>query len=345
MKKFFANLFAGLLGRLESTEETSYESKLEEETEEKVITIDFKKPCEEQNKKTAEINSKKTKVGKSITTSKTIDIRDIMELMEIPIVSLSKNRTAPIIYESPDGRSKVRVSCHPPHYVASIYDWDIIMLVSSKLQELMNSGSDIPSKTLIIPRHELLKALKKHDGKKEEKDLKASLSRLKSTLIETTIRNEDGRYDAGFGFLDSWGYTDRKDVKEFRITLSQWLYDGTCKKGALLKCNTRYFYITSGLKKFLYRTARKHVGIQNNSWAFSVETLYLRSGSEQDLRGFKRDLKKAVTDNDLPDYSMKWTKENGKEKVYFMNKEELEKTHTIPSKLNKNQGSLALSLP
>ena len=75
-------------------------------------------------------------------------------------------------------------------------------------------------RTLIIPRHELLKEIYKHDGKTNRKEMEASLARLQFTGIETTIHNEDYRYSGGFGFLDSWGYTERKDVKEFRITLS-----------------------------------------------------------------------------------------------------------------------------
>lgn len=282
-----------------------------------------------QNKKKAnepkKSRGKKPKDG-DIVTIDPRDIRDVMEIMEVPFLALSKNRTAPIIYESSDGSIKVRISGHPPHYVASIYDWDIVLYVSSKIQEIINSKSDIPPRTLIVPRHELLKSLHKHDGKKEEKDLRASLSRLKLTGIETTIRNEDGRYDAGFGFLDSWGYTDRKDVKEFRITLSQWLYDGICRNGSLLKVRPEYFKITSGLKKFLYRTARKHVGNKNETWEFSIEALYAKSGSEQEFKKFKYKLKKAVDDDDIPAYFMKWIEENGKEKVRFISKKkEIEK--------------------
>ena len=247
------------------------------------------------------------------------DIRDVMALMEIPFVALSKKRTEPIIYESPDGRSKVRISCHAPNYVASIYDWDIILFVSSKLQEIINAKLDIPPRTLIITRHELLKAINKHDGKKEEKDIRASLARLKLTGIETTIHNEDGRYDAGFGFLDSWGYTDRKDVKEFRITLSEWLYEITCHDGSLLKIHPEYFKITSGFKRFLYRTARKHVGTQNESWSFSIERLYEKSGSEQEFKKFKYKLKKAVKDNDIPSYMLEWKEEDGQTSVLFIN--------------------------
>jgi len=320
IKKLFSGLFRRIAKSFEEEPEPS------EAKNHDVILTPLQKIVKKDQSKALTLR-KKISPGTTIPFSRDVrDIRDIMELMEVPFVALSKNRTKPIIYESLDGRKRVRISRHTLHYVASIYDWDIILLVSSKLQEMINSGSDIPPRTLIIPRHELLKEIHKHDGKKQEKDLKSSLSRLQTTAIETTIYNEDGRYDAGFGFLDSWGYTDRKDVKEFRITLSQWLYDITCHKGSLLKVNPAYFRITSGLKKFLYRTARKHVGTQNESWMFSLEILYEKSGSEQDLRLFKRDLKKIVRDNDIPDYSLEWIEEDGNTSVKFKNgKKEVKK--------------------
>ena len=289
--------------------------------EETSFIIEPEKSYKKSDKKKERARAKKYQKGDLIPfDQKNVrDIRDVMALMEIPFVALSKKRTEPIIYESPDGRSKVRISCHAPHYVASIYDWDIILFVSSKLQDVINSKSDIPPRTLIIPRHDLLKEIHRHDGKKQEKDIKASLTRLSSTFIETTICNEDGRYESGFSFLDSWGYTNRKDVKEFRITLSEWLYEITCHEGALLKIHPEYFKITSGFKRFLYRTARKHVGTQNESWLFSIERLYEKSGSEQEFKKFKYKLKKAVKDNDIPSYMLEWKEEDGQTSVLFIN--------------------------
>jgi plasmid replication initiation protein len=250
--------------------------------------------------------------------------------MEVPLVSLSKNRTEHIIYESDDGKAKVKISAHRDHYIASIYDWDIILLISSKLQEVINSKSDIPSRTLIIPRSKLLE-IYKHNGKTNRKEIEESLARLQLTGIETTIHNEDYRYRGGFGFLDSWGYTESKDVKEFRITLSEWLYEITCTKGGLLKVHPEYFKITSGLKRFLYRTARKHVGTQNDSWTFLLETLHKKSGSEQEFKKFKYKLKMAVKDNDIPGYFLEWIDEDGKTSVRFINmKKEVEKSLTSP---------------
>lgn len=243
--------------------------------------------------------------------------RDLMEIMEVPFLALSKNRKSPILYESSDGTRKVKVTRHTGHFLASIYDWDIILFVASKMQKIIDEMSDIPPRNMVFPRHELLKAIYRRNGKKTDKDLEKTLSRLQLTGIETTIRNEDYRYKAGFGFLDSWGYTERKDVKEIKITLSQWLYDGICAKGSLLKVEPTYFKLTSGLKRFLYRTARKHAGNNKDGWEFSIEKLYEKSGSEQEFKKFKSDLKSAVLDNNIPDYSMKWIEKNGKPLVLF----------------------------
>jgi plasmid replication initiation protein len=301
-----------------------------EKIEETLPIIEEKK----QNKKhKTKPRRKKLIEGEIVTvTNDPRDIRDVMELMEVPFVALSKNRTAPIIYESPNGKSKVRISCHPPYHVASIYDWDIIIFVSSKLQETINFASDIPPRTLIVSRNELIKAIYRHAGKTTDSEIEAALNRLRSTFIETTIHNEDYRYKGGFGFLDNWGYTERKDIKEFRITLSEWLYEITCSKGALLKVHPEYFKITSGLKRFLYRTARKHVGNQNEGWTFSIETLHEKSGSEQELKKFKYDLKKAVKNNDIPGYFFDLVQKDGKEFVRFINaRKEIKKILSEPS--------------
>jgi plasmid replication initiation protein len=265
---------------------------------------------------------KKTKIAKLPELSpKERAARDLSEMMEVPFLALSKNRKRPIIYEKKEGKNmmRVKVTRHSEHFLASIYDWDIILFVAGRIQKILNDGSDIPPRKMVFPRHEILKALRKHDGKKEELDLRASLYRLQSTTIETTIRNENGQHGAGFGFLDSWGYTTREDVKEIWVILSNWLYEGVCAKGSLLMVDPEYFSMTSGLKRFLYRTARKHVGIQGGSWEFLIETLYEKSGSEQNFRFFKSDLRKAVLENNIPGYYLEWIEKGEKTYVNFIN--------------------------
>lgn len=305
-----------------------------------------------------EISSQKTKKhpGSSSKKGKTSFItyeknpaRDLIEIMEVPFLSLSKNRKNPIVYESPDGTRKVKVTRHTGHFLASIYDWDIILFVASKMQEILNSGSDIPPRTMVIPRHEILTAIRKHNVNTQQKELEKSLQRLKRTAIDTTIRNEDYRYKSDFGFLDSWEYTERKDIKEIKITLSQWLYDGICVQGALLKVEPDYFSITSALKRFLYRTARKHVGKSEKSWKFSIEKLYEKSGSEREFKKFKSDLKAIVKDNDIPGYSVQWLQEGKKTFVLFNTLTAIEKLERkideiekiLEEKNNEDEGGIS----
>lgn len=318
MRRFLSAFFQKIANLLEKEEHQKKISK-DKEVNRPILAEEVEAESSEyfivKSKKTQGMPSKRGKT--SVAPYVKNPARDLMEMMEVPFLALSKNRKNPIIYESSDGTRKVKVSRHTGHFLASIYDWDIVLFVANKMQKILNDMSDIPPRRMIIPRHELLKSIHRRNGKKTDLDLEKTLSRLQLTGIETTVRNEDGRYKAGFGFLDSWRYTERKEIKEIEITLSQWLYDGICAKGALLKVNPDYFILTSGLNRFLYRTARKHVGTSNDSLEFSLEKLYEKSGSERELKKFKLDLKTAVLGNNIPDYSMEWVERSNKTLVVF----------------------------
>lgn len=340
MKKLLSSFLRKILYKIDSEDYKYTQNSKKEETRGEVSVqsenIEIKK------EKSKDLKPKKPKGPKLPELSpQERAARDITEMMEVPFLALSKNRRSPIIYEKHDGPNmiRVKVSRHTGHFLASIYDWDIVLFVAGKMQKILNEASDIPPRTMIIPRHEILKALRKHDGKTEELRLRASLSRLQLTGIETTIRNEDGRYAAGFGFLDSWGYTERKDVREIEVTLSKWLYDGICVKGSLLMVDPDYFSITSALKRFLYRTARKHVGGHGKSWEFSVETLYEKSGSESEFKFFKRDLKTAVLQNDVPGYHLEWVEKNKKPFVSFKNLKKILLAVSSAEEVQKNNFS------
>ncbi len=325
MRKFLTLILEKLIKQLkdEEPEIVALEKAVVEEaapqtkvTGEESVSIDEVSSPKTSEKQEKNIKKKKTEIIPYPETP----IRDVIDLMEFPFLALSKDRVNPIIYESEDKTQKVEISGHRGHFIASIYDWDIILVVSGKIQEIINSSSDIPSKKITIPRHELLKALHKQDGKKQQNDLEKSLSRLQLTGINTTVNNKDYRHRAGFGFIESWGYLERKNNREIKIihiTLSEWLYELCCAQGSLLKSDSSYFELTSGLKKFLYRTARKHAGNNRDGWEFTIKKLYEKSGSEQEFKKFKSDLKYAVKDNNIPEYSMEWVEKNGKTLVVF----------------------------
>lgn len=341
MRKFLASILTPILKKITSKLE-NVEPPIAILVENKEVVLEEHngaKPSLPQHQKVlkSKVPKKKTEIIPYIRNP----ARDLMEIMEVPFLALSKNRKSPILYESSDGTRKVKITRHTGHFLASIYDWDVILFVASKMQKILNDMSDIPPRSMVVPRHELLKAIHRHNGKKTDADLERTLSRLQLTGIETTIRNEDYKYKAGFGFLDSWRYTERKEVKEIEITLSQWLYDGICSKGSLLKVDPAYFELTSGLKRFLYRTARKHAGKNPEGWIFTVEGLYEKSGSENDFRKFKSKLKSAVLDNDIPEYSLEWIEKDKKSSVLFK-KSTLHDLNQLADKIEKKQEKMLL---
>jgi plasmid replication initiation protein len=332
MRKFLTSILKKIVSKLENVELPV--AIIEEHKD--VVLEEFKE-VEKSPPQPKKVSKDKTSKKKAeVITYNRNPARDLMEIMEVPFLSLSKNRKSPILYESSDGTRKVKVTRHTGHFLASIYDWDVILFVASKMQTILNDMSDIPPRSMVVPRHELLKAIHRRNGKKTDADLEKTLSRLQLTGIETTIRNEDYKYKAGFGFLDSWMYTERKEIKEIEITLSQWLYDGICAKGSLLKVDPSYFELTSGLKRFLYRTARKHAGKNSEGWTFTVEGLYEKSGSENDFRKFKSKLKAAVLDNDIPEYSLEWMEKDRKSSVLFK-KSTLHELDRLADKIEKEE--------
>jgi plasmid replication initiation protein len=333
MRSFLASFFEKITKKLRGKSST-------------IVVLEKKKEAETKRHKVQKIIKKNVPEKKTeIIRHPENPIRDVIDLMEFPFVALSKNRIKSITYENSDKTQKVVISGHRGHFVASIYDWDIILVVAGKIQEILNN-SEIPPQTIAIPRHELLRALHKQNGKKQQKDLGKSLDRLKLTGISTTVNNKDYRHRAGFGFVDRWGYTERKNDRETRnikITLSPWLYELCCARGSLLKSSISYFDITSGLKKFLYRTARKHAGNNRDGWEFTIENLYEKSGSEGSLKLFKSKIKKVVFENDLPDYSMKWIEKNGKSFVVFK-RSKIQEIDRLLEKIEKNNKILVSSI-
>ena len=330
MRNFLTSFFEKLADKIREKEPpVTIIEEYKEVVLEEIIEVE---PIPPQPKKPSKTPKKKTEIAPYVRNQ----ARDLMEIMEVPFLALSKNRKSPILYESSDGTRKVKVTRHTGHFLASIYDWDIILFVASKMQRILNDMSDIPPRSMVVPRHELLKAIHRRNVKKTDADLEKTLSRLQLTGIETTIRNEDYKYKAGFGFLDSWRYTERKDIKEIEITLSQWLYDGICAKGSLLKVDPAYFELTSGLKRFLYRTARKHAGKNKDGWRFTVEGLYEKSGSEQEFKKFKSDLKISVKGNNIPEYEIEWIEENGKTFVSFK-RSTLHDLNRLADKIDKEE--------
>lgn len=240
-----------------------------------------------------------------------VDIRwrDQQDTMERPFFSLSKNkRLKPIEYRSARDGLYVNVIPHQEYGMATIWDADILIWAASVICELQNKRHNEIPRTLHFMPHDLLKAINRGTGGSHYHRLKEGLYRLRNTSIETNIRVPRGQKKANFSWISEVTDVVDPETNESRgmsITLSEWFYEGILREGGVLSIDKRYFQITGGRERWLYRVARKHAGgAGGEGFAISMPTLYEKSGAEGTYRRFKFEIAKIVRANDLPGFSL-----------------------------------------
>ena len=259
-----------------------------------------------------------------------LPLKDQRELMERPFFSLSKRkRLKPIEYKSPDGDVWVHVSANPRFGIATIWDADVLIWATSRLNQLRQSGANDIPRTIRTTSYDLLKAIRRDTGGKGYKELQAALERLQSTVIETSLRAPKRNKRAQFGWLDEWTLETDPETGAARgltLTLSNWVYEGLMRERALLTLHPDYFTLAGGLERAIYRIARKHAGDQPEGWVCRLTVLYEKTGSESPLKQFAYLMKRIVAANDLPDYDMAMTStRDGAAAVRFLRRDAEEK--------------------
>ena len=237
-----------------------------------------------------------------------LPLKDQREMMERPFFALRRRkRLKPIEYQSPDGDVWVHVSGNPEFGLATIWDADILIWATSRLNQLREQGANDLSPTLHTTAHELLKAIRRDTGGKAYKDLEAALQRLQATSIQTSIRANKRDKRAQFGWLDEWTMDVDRDtgaVRGLTITLSKWVYEGLMGDRTLLTLHPDYFTLQGGLERAIYRIARKHAGDQPKGWICRLSVLHEKSGSDSPLKQFNYLMRKIVEANVLPEYTL-----------------------------------------
>ena len=109
--------------------------------------------------------------------------RDNRSLMDVAVYRLSKTnkRAGEIIrYELPDGYIEVKAG---PDGMASIWDYDIVVMMTSHLNEAANrwreGKADNPGRTFKPHASDILKFARRGDGSRQVEELEAALDRLK----------------------------------------------------------------------------------------------------------------------------------------------------------------------
>jgi len=255
-----------------------------------------------------------------------VPFRDDREAMSVPLVALSKNKRSRIEWKGPSGQSVV-VTAPDEFGVATIWDYDILLWAISQINQAMNQGIHVEPRIEFHP-YNMLKAIGRNTGGQGYIELKAALDRLTATTVgysSPSIRNPKRQTMGRFNLLSGHNIEVTRDgvIKAGWLEIPSWLFVAIRDDRDVLAISPRYFDLTRGLDRFLYRLARRHVGRQKE-WTFTFRDLHGRSGSAQEFGPFSRDLRKAIERDCLPEYQMReGTGANGPVLIFERRRQEL----------------------
>lgn len=136
--------------------------------------------------------------------------------------------------------------------------------------------------------------------------LKAALDRLQSTTVATSIRQPTERRMHRFSWINEW--KERADHRGrplgLELIVPDWFYGAVLDDALVLTIDRKYFDLTGGLERWLYRLVRKHGGKQEFGWSFDFPHLHAKSGSLSPLKHFAYDLRDIVRRQPLPGYRL-----------------------------------------
>ena len=228
-------------------------------------------------------------------------LRDAQDLMAYPFFSLAKTpRIVPIRFEA--GAVSLTVEGVPEHGIATIWDADVLIWAASQIVQARDEGRPT-SRLMAATPYEILRFAQRATGRTEYLGLRASLDRLQSTTVLTSIR-QAGKRMHRFSWINEWQEHVRPDGRSdgIELILPDWFYSGVMDDALVLTLDPTYFRLTGGIERWLYRLVRKHGGRQRNGWRFDMRYLHLKSGSLQRYRDFALHLRGLVLRQALPGY-------------------------------------------
>jgi hypothetical protein len=91
--------------------------------------------------------------------------KDHADMMERPFFSIAKRkRMKPIEYQNDDASVFIRVSGHPEHGMASIWDADILIYCISRIVAARDRGDNDAGPSIFVTPYELLKGIARDTG-------------------------------------------------------------------------------------------------------------------------------------------------------------------------------------
>ena len=244
--------------------------------------------------------------------------RDAQDLMAYPFFSLARTkRVVPIDFRA--GVISIRVEAVAEHGMATIWDADVLIWAASQIVEARDAGLKT-SRLMAATPYEILTFVGRGTSARDYDRLKAGLDMLQSTTVLTSIRQPAERRRHRFSWINEWKETADANGRPLglELILPDWFYAGVIDDALLLTIDRRYFDLTGGLERWLYRLVRKHGGRQEGGWSFDLVHLHAESGSLSPLKHFAYDVRQIVERQTLPGYQLVLTRDpNGAERLNF----------------------------
>jgi plasmid replication initiation protein len=230
--------------------------------------------------------------------------RDAQDLMTYPFFSLAKtHRTTPIDFRM--NEIAIRVEAVAEHGMATIWDADVLIWAASQIVEARDAGLRTSRLMATRPR-EILTFTGRGTSARDYHRLKAALDRLQSTTIATTLRQISERRMNRFSWINEW--TERADAHGHAdgidLIVPDWFYRAVLDDALVLTIDRRYFALTGGVERWLYRVVRKHAGRQSHGWRFEFRHLHAKSASLSPFKRFAFELRDIVRRQPLPGYRL-----------------------------------------
>ena len=224
--------------------------------------------------------------------------------MEYPLFSLS---TKPD-YSDVEFRSADRWLKLSPSKLgrATVHDRDVLIYLISQCMAALNDGRKI-ERTMRFHAQDMLVATNRETSGDGYKRLRAALTRLQGTQIETNITTGGVESWKVFGLINSAEIIRKSRdgrMQEIEVELSDWVFNAIREKGGdILTISRDYFRLRKPLERRLYELARKCCGTKNKEWKFTLKTLHDRTGSKSSPSEFRRLIEGIIEDSEhIPDY-------------------------------------------
>ena len=228
--------------------------------------------------------------------------RDALDLMTWPWFSLAKaKRIEPLAFEQRGHYLRISTA-DSRRGLATIWDADIVIWAVSQLTEARDHGLHV-SRRIAAPPYQILRFLGRGTAQRQYVLLSAALERLATTTVETTLRVPNGCASMQFALLDDWRRTDAG----VELVMPDWLFRSVVTDSRVLTIDARYFRLTGGIERWLWRLVRKHVGRQSTGWEIALAALHARSGCMSRQSDFVAALRRIAHRGVLLDYTIELT--------------------------------------